>query len=155
MKLLKTSILKRKRLSKKRKKMVQTCSTDNLDNPDFIPFMELFRKIKQSGDTGKLSEPRIEWTQVMNPKFKGDELLIGDVIDFDGVLYKVTDPIAINSTEIGKMIRIAGICIPYPKLWQRILCKLGFLEPNYWRDIINIYCNTIYNVVGNGAENVN
>ena len=84
-----------------------------------------------------------------NPKFKGNELLEGDVIDFDGTLYVVKDPI---SESFGVMERLAGIPIPYPKLWQRVLCKLGFIAPNYWRDKIVTNCNNLYTVVGSGVE---
>ena len=89
---------------------------------------------------------------IKNPKFKGYELLKGDIVEIDGTLYIVEDPI---SESLGNMIRLAGIRIPHPKLWQRVLCKLGFIAPKYWRDAISIYYNNTYTVVGNGAENVN
>ena len=119
----------------------------------FNSFTELCRKIK-SGDTGKLSEPRIEWTQMIrNPKFKGHELIRGDVIDFDGILFIVQKPI--TDTALGRMKQLAGTRVRHLYLIQRVLCKLGFIAPKYWRETMNIYTNNNYDVVGNGAENVN
>ena len=85
------------------------------------------------------------------PKLKGYELLAGDVIDFDGVLYEVTDPITTES--IGEMTRLIGIKIPYRTWFKQLLNKWSILPDVFWRDKIMIYYNNIYTIIGSKYAN--
>ena len=88
----------------------------------------------------------------MKTRFKGHELLKGDIVDIDGVLFIVKESITTQST--GHMTRITGIHIPYRGWIKQLLDKLHLIGSNYWYETIILYHNNIYKVVGSGIEDV-
>ena len=87
----------------------------------------------------------------MKTKFKGYELVTGDVVDIDGVIYIVKD--MITTKAIGYMQRLNGIEIPYDQWWMNLLVKWHFKQPKLWYDKITLYYNTTYRVLGSSYVN--
>ena len=83
-------------------------------------------------------------------KFKGHELLVGDMVDIDGVVFIVKVPI--HHTACGHMERLTGIEVLYKEWWKNLLADLGFIKPKMWYETITLYYNNTYRVLGNGRE---
>lgn len=96
----------------------------------------------------------MEWTmKEMKIMFKGHELLKGDLVDIDGVLFIVEEPITSQST--GRMKRLTGIEVLYKQWWKNLLVKWHFMQPNMIHETITLYYNNTYRVLGHSVEILN